>query len=204
MLQTASYLRSALAEFSGTQTGETGVMSEYQDSRLTLSVELAAINSLGCACTSIHLQLAGLQHAKFDELCAYADRLCHRVHYLLEPLASWEGDRELGTLRLRSKQPSRRTGWPVYYELTLATAGCLTIERYGQTESGRERIPVQLTHEMFDRLLDDCVLAVTDPQPHTHVCHETHTSGVDKLFAERPLHVRQTVHGCCGLHLASE
>ena len=95
----------------------------------------------------------------------------------------------------------RRAGFPVYYELALTTSGEVTIERYQHQAIGRERVPMQLTHEMFDRLMDDCVLAVSDPQPPTHVCHEAKTSQVDQLFAERPLHVRQTVHGCCGLHL---
>jgi len=99
-------------------------------------------------------------------LTRWAHALTQRITYLMEPLRILEIDTEDRHIELRSPQPTQRQGGRFYYQALLDHSGLLTLKRFRFDEADRKRdqVPMQLTRETLERLMEDCVLAATSIQ----------------------------------------
>jgi len=99
------------------------------------------------------------------DLARLGEEVASRVTYLLEPLRLIEVAPRLGYAQIRSTRPSVRNGRREYYEAVsnqLADGHCvLTLARYRAVKGNRQRVavPINLTWEALERLLEDLSLA---------------------------------------------
>jgi hypothetical protein len=99
-----------------------------------------------------------------DELVHWAEWICGRVTYLLEPLQVVEIDKRNGIAMIRSKMPKRKLPKPAgekisYYEMLADQHHHASLRRYQYRRPTRERgsVPFGLTHEQLEVLVDDLV-----------------------------------------------
>ena len=89
------------------------------------------------------------------------EKLAARLTYLLEPIRPIEFDREQSVLQLRSSPPDRDEDSTSYYELVARRDGTLSLCRYAKKPGDvRRTIPVNVTREVFFRLVSDFSSAV--------------------------------------------
>ena len=80
-----------------------------------------------------------------------------KIDYLLERVKEIEFDRGAKIVQMRSGRPLRDGEEFYYYELMLAGASKVTIQRYGgrEGEPGRKPVPFSITLDVLKRLVDD-------------------------------------------------
>lgn len=129
-------------------------------SRLELYVSV--VDQLGCAVNQLRLTSAPVARPNRDALKKQADAIASKVRYLLEPLQPLEFEHDAARVLLRSTPPSTTLTGTCYYELRqeyIGTAVRLTLERFlfqkSTDRSGRTPIPMQLTYEMLQKLIND-------------------------------------------------
>lgn len=96
-------------------------------------------------------------------LTQWAEALTNRVTYLMEPLRVLEIDTEERHVELRSPQPTQRQGGRFFYQAVLDHSGLLTLKRFrfDEADRKREQVPLQLTRETLERLMEDCALTAS-------------------------------------------
>ena len=127
----------------------------------TVRCEISAVDSLGVALRSLHIEPAAkLIDAKLT-LKARTEKLCGKVSYLLEPLALIELDPMRGQAMIRSKKPRTKEDDIVYYELMANANGSTSIQRVVFNKSAKQRnsIDVVVTPEQFEMLVEDLLFA---------------------------------------------
>ncbi len=121
-----------------------------------LTCDVIALDSLACAFTDFALASDVLNAKTPEELRRLGESLSARLTYLLEPISPIEFDREQCVVQLRSNPPDRDEDRTSYYELVVQRAGTLSLRRYAKTPgNAREAIPVNVTREVFFRLVND-------------------------------------------------
>jgi hypothetical protein len=89
-----------------------------------------------------------------------AERLAKQLTYLLEPIRPIETDAEQCVVQMRSSPPRRDEDRSTYYELQVRKGGALSLCRYEKAPGDvRRPIAMQLTREVFRRLLEDFAAA---------------------------------------------
>ncbi len=119
---------------------------------------LAAVDRIGCLAQELRLAISA-EHRDLERIRRVSHWLSQQIRYLLEPLSLIEIDTERVEAQLRSTEPQRVQSASRYYELLVAPTG-LRLQRYSAPR-GEPRTPIdmQLTHEVFRRLIDDFVQA---------------------------------------------
>jgi hypothetical protein len=128
---------------------------------LKLSIDLVALETLGCAFTRFELVTPRLAAAKADELERIAANVAGRVTYLLEAISPIEVDQEHCVVQMRSYPPQKTDDGTTYYELLVRRGGSLSLVRYQKQPSNqRQPIAAQVTREVLLRLVDDFAAVV--------------------------------------------
>ena len=100
-----------------------------------------------------------------DAILTQTAQLTRRLQYLLEPLSAIEFDQEAATVLMRSLPPSEdEHGGRHYYELTVRTVGIALRRFHKSPRVPRLQVPMTLTREVLERLIDDCYAAL-QPEP---------------------------------------
>jgi hypothetical protein len=128
---------------------------------LKLSIDLVALETLGCAFTRFELTTPRLASATTEELEQIAANVAGRVTYLLEAISPIEVDEEHCVVQMRSHPPQKTDDGTTYYELLVRRGGGLSLVRY-QKQPGDQRQPIaaQVTREVLLRLVDDFAAVV--------------------------------------------
>ena len=134
-------------------------------SGVSIGVDLLSVETLGISCEELRLDIPTLNVNTIDTLKNWANDLCRRVTYLLENLGPLEFDAHGNQVLIRSTQVDKSApGTTKYYEVMLSAhgAGRFSLRRYRNDNSGnaREAVPLQLTHELLSKLVNDLVLTI--------------------------------------------
>lgn len=129
------------------------------DEGITLRCDLNSAESVGCTLSQIDLVDASKSSLSMDELVHWAEFICGRVTYLLEPLQLIELDGRHGVALVRSRRPQRKKDQIAYYEFIADKNHHASLRRYRYDMANRDRgtVPFPLTHEQLEVLVDDLV-----------------------------------------------
>jgi hypothetical protein len=130
---------------------------------IDLAVDVTAADSLSCSCREVRMRVPALNNAVADVLKKWAERLCARVTYLMEPLGPLETDVAGRQVLVRSKSPDKRDSATTFYEILLQSqgAGVFTLRRYRRADAGpREHVDLRTTYELLEKLADDLIATV--------------------------------------------
>lgn len=132
---------------------------------VSITAQVVAIQSFGCAIDQIELQASHLTNASMDVLKKWANALCQKVTYLLESLGPLEFDEDGQEVLIRSVPPSPLPSAKRYYEIRLTTLGMgrFTLGRYEAVPGlSRSRQPLELGIEQVVRLGNDLVATLPE------------------------------------------
>lgn len=124
---------------------------------VTLRCDLTSAEKVGCTLTQIDLVEERHPAISMDDLVHWAEWICGRVTYLLEPLRVIEMDKQAGIALIRSGKPKTRRGEISYYELVADRHHHAWLRRYQAKARVRGSVPFPLTHEQLEVLIDDLV-----------------------------------------------
>ena len=134
------------------------------DAGVELCVEFLAVDSMSCQVRRVQMTVPALASKTAAALQAWAQNLCQRISYLLEPLGPLELDLQNQQALIRSTKPSQLPNGAQYYEILLqtGTGGVFTLQRYRTTKGtpGRDAVDMLLTHEVLLKLADDLVASI--------------------------------------------
>lgn len=130
-----------------------------------LSVDLLSVEALGVSCEELRLEVPVLNAASLDALKKWGDALCKRITYLLENLGPLEYDATANEVLIRSTPPDIGSpGTTKYYEVLLSSqgAGRFSLRRFRNDAAnpGRVPVPLQLTHELLAKLVNDLTATI--------------------------------------------
>lgn len=128
----------------------------------TVEVDFTAVESLGCAFRELRVAAAELRDGPFDTLKTWADQICQKINYLLEPLRPLEIDAQSQVVLVRSAPPEKNGEQTSFYELQIASTGALSLRRYvcfGR-DAQRESSDIRITHEVLVKLVSDLIAAI--------------------------------------------
>lgn len=130
------------------------------EGQATIEVAFTTVDRMSCAFRELRVTWpAGAVPHAFDTLKAWADEICRKATYLLEPLAVLEADATAQALLVRSNPPGREPTQVAYYEVPIQSPGTLCLRRY-VCEAGdgdRVQVDIQATHEVLQKLVRDLV-----------------------------------------------
>lgn len=119
---------------------------------------VAMVDRIGCAIHQLSWEV-DQGHRDIARIRQVSEQLASQIRYLLEPLALIEIDTEQLEAQVRSAKPHRDRQGSSYYELLVSPRG-LRLQRYSAPRgSARQPIPMQLTHEVLRRLIEDFATA---------------------------------------------
>jgi len=129
-----------------------------EEARARLTLQLSALDAVGLAIDRLEMAVSPRLNLATEELKRRGQALTARITYLMEPLRVLETEPE-GDLQIRSEVPTHRGRKRGYYEIRLTRDGGMRIERFVFDEDAQKRTPApcQLTREVLERLVDDCV-----------------------------------------------
>lgn len=152
-------LDAQLSQLATTGSGPTTVT--VGDGRVSVAVELTAIETLGCQVARVLVSAPSLGSAPVSTLQTWSDELAKRITYLLESLSPLETDEEAGQLLMRSTSPQQLPAGRQYYECILAGVanGTVSFRRFEATkgQTGRTPVDMVLTRDVLGRLVFDLV-----------------------------------------------
>ena len=127
-----------------------------------VEAQVSAFDSLGVAFRTLEISRENPQ----TSLEAIAQTASDRITYLWEPLALLERDLDRERIQLRSSPPYVDSEAIAFYEARLSRQNGrvhVQMTRYRQVKGQKRRaqIPVTLTHEAFQRLVNDLDLALS-------------------------------------------
>ena len=127
-----------------------------------LQAEIVALDTLACGFNYLGVELDSLAAAPVEALKQVADRLSHRLTYLLEPITAVEVDADQCAVQLRSNPPQKDDSGASYYELLVKKGGLISLSRFKkEPREVRRLVPAHVTREVFLRLVDDFSKAAT-------------------------------------------
>ena len=157
----SSKLKTELQRLDGTSELTTIAIAGTHRSILTLDLE--SVESVSSLVLCLTLETNHLRNADARRLEDTAERICSQLTYLLEDVGPLEIDPTTGQVLVRSTTPTCTDGTTEYYEILLrAKSGSISLQRFAWSDgqSGRRNVPLQLTHEVLLRLVDDLEDAV--------------------------------------------
>lgn len=124
---------------------------------VTIRCDLERAEGVGCSLTQIDLVEERRRPLDAGELRGWAEQVCGRVTYLLEPFGVVEVDELSGAAVVRSKPPHRRGGRIAYYEWVADRNRHASLRRYQYDVASKKRsaVPFPLTREQLGYLVDD-------------------------------------------------
>lgn len=124
---------------------------------VTVRCDMQSAEGVGCALTQLDMVEERRKVLNPDDLCRWAEWICGRVTYLLEPLGVVEVDRQSGVAVVRSKPPHRRGDRIAYYEMLADRNHHASLRRYQYDVRSKKRgaVTFPLTHEQLEILVDD-------------------------------------------------
>jgi len=150
-----------LAQRAGQSSSTPAVDTLQTPNGIEVEFQFLAIDSMGCALHELLLRVPKLTNASMQTLETWSRDLCQRVTYLLEGFAAIEHDPNLGSVLVRSQQPTRAGSQGEYYEVFLQATGsdCFALRRFQfeQGVPGRTQVPLTVTHEVLKRLINDII-----------------------------------------------
>jgi hypothetical protein len=121
-----------------------------------MQAEIVALDTLACAFNYLGVEVDALRGVPVDSLKQAADRLSHRLTYLLEPITAVEVDTDQCAVQLRSNPPQKDDNGTSYYELLVKKGGLISLSRFKkEPRDVRRPVPAHVTREVFLRLVDD-------------------------------------------------
>jgi hypothetical protein len=131
---------------------------------IEIAIDFTVVDSMSCSFREMRLRVPSLVDADFDVLEEWAKNLCSRVTYLLESVGPLELDAENSQVLIRSTPPDQQSGGSRFYEIMLRSHadGNFSLQRYKSENGrpGRERVDIQTTHEVLDKLLRDLLESI--------------------------------------------
>ncbi|MBY0585980.1 hypothetical protein K2X85_02325 [bacterium] len=132
---------------------------------VTVRCDVTQAEGVGCMLTHLDLVEENKSSLSMDELVHWAEWMCGRVTYLLEPLHLIEIDRRNGLALVRSKMPRRQNSSGklseniAYFELVADRRHHASLRRFQFRRTTRDRgsVPFGLTHDQLEVLVDDLV-----------------------------------------------
>ncbi|MCA9744127.1 MAG: hypothetical protein H6695_12080 [Deferribacteres bacterium] len=94
-----------------------------------------------------------------QRLLVCANRLISTIDYLTENLALIEFDQQNGVVQIRSSKPVPKKDGYHYFEILFSNKNTCSVHRYQKlaSEHSRRRIPVLMTRDTLERLIDDII-----------------------------------------------
>ena len=131
------------------------------DERTTVRCEANCVDALACAVTQLEVAEDRAPALTTEAVARWADRICGKVTYLLEPLRTLEIDRRAHSALVRSAEPTRRGDNLCYYEMLVTGDHHVSLRRYSAQPALRRRqaVPFMLTNDQLEKLLDDLLAA---------------------------------------------
>lgn len=128
----------------------------------TVEADLTAVDSLSCALRELRIGAPELAAAPIEALREWANQVCQRVTYLLEPVGSLEADTEARAVLIRSTPPATIEGRKAFYEMWVKAPGVVSLRRYLRAPGAGERqaIDLQITQEALLKLVRDIIDAI--------------------------------------------
>lgn len=134
-----------------------------------VEVDFTAVESLGCAFRELRVSSEEFRGKPFEDLKTWAEQICRRVTYLLEPMGILELDPQSQVVLVRSTPPAKSGAETAYYEMRISAPGSLNLRRC--TRTGHEGAPqicdIQVTREVLLKLIDDLCAVVPMPDEQT-------------------------------------
>lgn len=128
---------------------------------LELEVSFLQVDAVGCSVEEIQLFVTTFQTLSMQQLEDWAKELCSRITYLLEHIGTLEIDDQNQQALIRSTPPAQLPTGTKYYEIILKSksGGRFSLKRFSAVKGhpGRTPVPMQLTHEVLLKLVDDLV-----------------------------------------------
>lgn len=128
---------------------------------IEIEISFLQVDSLSCSVEEIQLLIASQSNVDLKTLQAWATKLCSRITYLLEHIGPLELDAQNQQALIRSNPPTQQPTGTKYYEIILKSCnrGWFSLKRYEALKGipGRTPVPMQLTHEVLLKLVDDLV-----------------------------------------------
>lgn len=127
-----------------------------------VEIDFTVVDSLSCSFRELRVSAEEMKGVSSDSLKAWADQLCARVNYLLEPLRPIETDPEAQAVLVRSSPPRTEDSRISYYEMLVKSPGVVALRRYvaESTSACRNSADIAITNEVLVRLVRDIVDAV--------------------------------------------
>jgi hypothetical protein len=161
----SAQLQPILARLTGFQSTVAKTSTLTDPGGVVMAIDFLEVDSLSCSVEEIRLEVPSLNNADMQTLEDWANALCGRITYLLENIGPLERDDRSGEVLIRSTPPSKQATGARYYEIMLKSrgGGRFTLKRYESIagQHGRSPVPMQMTHEVLLKLVDD--LADTIP-----------------------------------------
>lgn len=138
-------------------TGSVQRLEAAEAGLASVRCDVIAADSCGCALVELECRSAN-RIAAADDLVRFADGLCKRVNYLMEPLKVVEFDPKAGAL-VMSAAPRKKGEAVGYYQFHASPTGVTTLHRveYLPTTRTRSNASFALTHEQLEQLVEDLV-----------------------------------------------
>jgi hypothetical protein len=125
----------------------------------TVQVDVLDVDRYSLVISKIEIQAAKIRQGRpvNEFLQSQANLVIDKIDYLPEAFALIELDEKNGVAQIRSRKPLRNSGFFEYFEIMLKNGAGLSFQRYQKRigDSQKKSIPVVLTYELFERLIDD-------------------------------------------------
>lgn len=161
----STQLQPILSKLVGFQSTAAQTTTLTDPSGVVMAIDFLLVDALSCSVEEIRLEVPSLNNADMQTLEDWANDLCGRITYLLENIGPLERDDQNGQILIRSSPPSQQATGTKYYEIMLKSrgGGRFILKRYESIAGthGRAPVPMQMTHEVLLKLVDD--LADTIP-----------------------------------------
>ena len=112
-----------------------------------------------CGCALVELECRSpVQRVAANDLASFADGICKRVNYLMEPLRLVEFDANAGAL-VMSASPRRKGDAVGYYQFHTSPNGVTTLHRIEYQRGTRRKVNASfaLTLDQLEQLVEDLV-----------------------------------------------
>lgn len=158
----AEQITQSLASLKGLSSAIPKTVGWSVDRGLAVEADFTAVDSLGSAFRELRISAEELRDRPLDALQAWARAICQKVTYLLEHIGPLELDAEAQTVLVRSTPPTREPERTAFYEMLVQAPGVATLRRYNRAPHSidRETVDIQVTHEVFLKLVSDIVAAL--------------------------------------------
>lgn len=161
----STQLQPILTKLVGFQSTAAQTTTLTDSTGVVMAIDFLQVDAMSCSVEEIRLEVPSLYNADMQTLEDWANALCGRITYLLEHIGPLERDEQNGQILIRSTPPSKHAAGTKYYEIMLKSRGSgrFTLKRYESIAGshGRSPVPMQMTHEVLLKLVDD--LADTIP-----------------------------------------